>query len=60
MKKVKSEITDELRPEYKRSDFDEFVRSTYANRIKDETNVQHVAKMSGNEKKLAELAKKVI
>ncbi|MDP3589467.1 MAG: hypothetical protein Q8R54_02900, partial [Methylobacter sp.] len=39
MKKVKSEITDELRPEYKRSDFGEFVRGKYANRIKDETNV---------------------
>lgn len=38
MKKVKSEITDELRPEYKRSDFGEFVRGKYANRIKDETN----------------------
>ncbi|MGZ8173732.1 MULTISPECIES: hypothetical protein [Methylobacter] len=39
MKKVKSKITDELRPEYKRSDFGEFVRGKYANRIKDETNV---------------------
>ena len=39
MKKVKSEISDELRPEYKRSDFGEFVRGKYANRIKDETNV---------------------
>lgn len=39
MKKVKSEITDELRPEYKRSDFGELVRGKYANRIKDETNV---------------------
>lgn len=39
MKKVKSEITDELRPEYKRSDFGELVRGKYANRIKEETNV---------------------
>ncbi len=39
MKKVKSKITDELRPEYKRSDFGEIVRGKYANRIKDETNV---------------------
>ncbi|MFZ2170790.1 MAG: hypothetical protein WAW61_14280 [Methylococcaceae bacterium] len=39
MKKVNSEITDELRPEYKRSDFGEIVRGKYANRIKAETNV---------------------
>ena len=39
MKKVKSEMTDELRPEYKRSDFGEIVRGKYANRIKSETNV---------------------
>lgn len=36
---VKSEVTDELRPEYKRSDFGEIVRGKYASRIKDETNV---------------------
>jgi hypothetical protein len=39
MKKVKSEMADELRPEYKRSDFGKIVRGKYANRIKDETNV---------------------
>lgn len=39
MKKVKPEITDELRPEYKRSDFGKIVRGKYANRIKAETNV---------------------
>ncbi|NJM12886.1 MAG: hypothetical protein HC889_14350 [Synechococcaceae cyanobacterium SM1_2_3] len=39
MKKVKSEMADELRPEYKRSDFGEMVRGKYANRIKEETNV---------------------
>ena len=39
MKKVKPEITDELRPEYSRSDFGEIVRGKYANRIKAETNV---------------------
>ena len=39
MKKVKSEATDELRSEYKRSDFGEFVRGKYADRIKEETNV---------------------
>jgi hypothetical protein len=39
MKKVKSEMTDELRPEYKRSDLGEIVRGKYANRIKEESNV---------------------
>jgi hypothetical protein len=39
MKKVKPEITGELRAEYKRSDFGEIVRGKYANRIKEETNV---------------------
>ena len=39
MKKAKSETTDELRPEYKRSDFGEIVRGKYANRIKEESNV---------------------
>jgi len=39
MKKLKSEMTDELRPEYKRSDFGKIIRGKYANRIKAETNV---------------------
>lgn len=39
MKKVKSEMADELRPEYKRSDFGEIVHGKYANRIKEEGNV---------------------
>ena len=39
MKKGKSDRADELRPEYKRSDFGEIVRGKYADRIKDETNV---------------------
>lgn len=39
MKKVKLEMVDELRPEYKRSDFGEIVRGKYANRIKEESNV---------------------
>ena len=39
MKKVKSKIEDELRPEYKRSDFGEIVRGKYAERIKSKTNV---------------------
>ena len=32
-------MADELRPEYKRSDFGEIVRGKYANRIKEESNV---------------------
>lgn len=39
MKTDKLDMTDELRPEYKRSDLGEIVRGKYANRIKDETNV---------------------
>lgn len=39
MKKVKLEMADELRHEYKRSDFGEIVRGKYANRIKEESNV---------------------
>jgi hypothetical protein len=39
MKKVKSEMADELRPEYKRSDLGKIERGKYASRIKDETNV---------------------
>lgn len=39
MKRVKSELNDWLRPEYKRSDFGEFVRGKYASRIRTSTNV---------------------
>lgn len=39
MKKGKAGMTDELRPEYKRSDFGEIVRGKYAARIKEESNV---------------------
>jgi len=39
MKKLKSAQSDELRPQYKRSDFGKFVRGKYASRIKEETNV---------------------
>jgi len=39
IKKVKSKMADELRPEYKRTDFGEIVCGKYANRIKAETNV---------------------
>ena len=39
MKKANLEMADELRPEYKRSDFGEIVRGKYANRVKEESNV---------------------
>lgn len=39
MKKVKSELNDWARPEYKRSDFGKMVRAKYAKRIQESTNV---------------------
>ena len=39
MKRAKSVTHDELRSEYKRSDFGEMVRGKYAERLKAETNV---------------------
>ena len=39
MKKVKSETTDWLRPEYKRSDLGPIVRGKYARRMTAESNV---------------------
>jgi hypothetical protein len=39
MKKVKSKIKDDLRSEYKRSDFGELVRGKYVDRIAKSTNV---------------------
>ena len=53
MKKVKSEMADELRPEYTRSDLGEIVCGKYANRIKAETNVvllgPYIAEASPND-----------
>ena len=39
MKKVSRKTTDELRPEYKRSDFGTLVRGKYAERATQSTNV---------------------
>jgi hypothetical protein len=39
MKKVNAKIEDDLRPEYKRSDFGKLVRGKYAARISKETNI---------------------
>lgn len=54
MKKAKSRSSDELRPEYKRSDFGEIVRGKYARRVSKATNVivldPKVAKAFPNDK----------
>ena len=54
MKKVKSRMSDDLRPEYKRSDFGEMVRGKYARRVSKATNVilldPKVAKAFPNDK----------
>ena len=39
MRKAKRESTDELRSEYRRSDFGTLVRGKYAQRVKEATNV---------------------
>jgi hypothetical protein len=62
MKKVDS--TDELRPEYKRSDFGTLVRGKYASRIAEETNVvvlePEVAKAFPNDKAVNEALRGLI
>lgn len=54
MKKVKSPMSDDLRPEYKRSDLGPMVRGKYARRFRKSTNVvvldPEVAKAFPNEK----------
>jgi len=39
MKKVRDKVVDELRPEYKRSDFGTLVRGKYAQRYRESSNV---------------------
>jgi hypothetical protein len=39
MKKARTKAADELRPEYRRSDFGELVRGKYAERIAEASNV---------------------
>jgi hypothetical protein len=64
MKKDKSELNDWLRPEYKRSDFGEFVRGKYANRIRNSTNVvlldPQVAKVFPNDETVNDALRKLI
>lgn len=54
MKKVKSELDDWGRPEYKRSDLGQLLRGKYAKRIRESTNVivldPEVAKVFPNDK----------
>lgn len=54
LKKAKSELNDWARAEYKRSDLGEVVRSKYAGRIRDSTNVvildPQVARVFPNDK----------
>ncbi|HEX3131297.1 MAG TPA: hypothetical protein VH394_28430 [Thermoanaerobaculia bacterium] len=60
----KDEPTDELRPEYKRSDFGTLVRGKYASRISEETNVvvlePEVAKAFPNDKAVNEALRGLI
>lgn len=39
MKRAKSKSIDELRPEYRRSDFGDLVRGKYAARVAEESNI---------------------
>jgi hypothetical protein len=58
MKKVRSKSVDDLRPEYKRSDFGGLVRGKYAARVTEATNVvvlePEVAKVFPNDRAVNE------
>lgn len=64
MKKAKSKTDDELRPEYKRSDFGTLVRGKYAAKIAEESNVvvlePEVAKVFPNDKVVNEALRGLI
>jgi hypothetical protein len=64
MKKVKSRISDELRREYKRSDFGEIVRGKYARRVSKATNVivldRKVAKAFPNDRAVNETLRSLL
>jgi len=64
MKKVDTKTTDDLRPEYKRSDFGKLVRGKYAARLSEETNVvvlePDVAKAFPNEKAVNEALRGIL
>jgi hypothetical protein len=64
MKKVKGKAIDELRPEYKRSDFRMLVRGKYAQRVAEASNVvvldPEVAKAFPNDQAVNRALRKVI
>ncbi len=64
MKRGKVKGVDELRPEYKRSDFGEIVRGKYAARLAAETNVvvlePEVAKAFPNDKAVNDALRSLI
>jgi hypothetical protein len=64
MKKGKSRISDELRREYKRSDFGELVRGKYARRVSKATNVivldSKVAKAFPNDRAVNETLRSLL
>ncbi len=64
MKKAKPRRSDELRPEYKRSDFGVMVRGKYAQRFKKETNIvmlePEIAKAYPNEKAVNEALRSLL
>ncbi len=64
MKKASGRQSDELRPEYKRSDFGELVRGKYASRIAASCNVvvleAQVARVFPNERAVNEALRSLI
>ncbi len=39
MRKVSGKVVDDMRPEYKRSDFETLVRGKYAQRVRESSNI---------------------
>lgn len=64
MKKAKTTRAEDLRPEYKRSDFGKMVRGKYARRFKKATNIvmlePEIAKAYPNEKAVNEALRSLL
>lgn len=64
MKKARSEAPDELRPEYRRSDFDSLERGKYVARLAEESNVvvlePEVAKAFPNDQAVNEALRELL
>lgn len=64
MKKASHKLTDELRPEYKRSDFGSLVRGKYGQRVREVTNVvilePQVAKAFPNDRAVNKALRKLL